>query len=133
MAIVVGKLSNSESIKEVIQYVPFDLKIIADYSLWNKIEANITDVIFVMKKNKSDSNDTFLTKKKSVSGISIDDITKTFTVSVTQEDFSSLNTEIYLIRLGILFDGETQYRDIGEIQNGSITIKESWIDYIHQQ
>ena len=65
--------------------------------------------------------------------VSIEDSTKTFTVKINQDDFNQINTETYSIRIGVLFTGETQFRDLGEIENGLITIKESWIDYIDNQ
>ena len=131
-----ARLINSKSIEEVIKYVPFEVKVIADYNTyWGKNYADITNVVFVLKKQRSDSNNSFLKKEMSDAGndVSIEDSTKTFTVKINQDDFNQINTETYSIRIGVLFNGESQFRDLGEIENGLITIKESWIDYIDNQ
>lgn len=131
-----SRLINSKSIEEVIKYVPFEVKVVADYNTyWGKNYADITNVVFVLKKQRSDSNNSFLKKEMSDAGndVSIEDSTKTFTIKINQDDFNQINTETYSIRIGVLFNGESQFRDLGEIENGLITIKESWIDYIDNQ
>lgn len=127
---MLARLTNSEQIKEVIQYVPFEVKVHADYNFyWGKVLADIDDVIFTLKKNQSDADNLYLVKKLTdvSTSVSVDDVTKTITVAINQADFGALLTETYFIRIGILFDGETQYRDLGAISNGTVTIKESWI------
>lgn len=127
---MLATVENANDLKSVIEYIPFDIQVKADYTTWGKAEADITDVLLVFKKNNSDANDKYLQKQHSVADIAIDDATKVFTISIQNSDFTNLKPDTYSIRMGILFNGETQYRDVNEIENGIITIQKSWFDYV---
>jgi len=127
---MIAIVTNTSEVKSVIQYAPFQISINADYTDWNKAFANITDAILVIKKTNSNSDSAFLSKKLSDSEITITDVTKLFTIDILQTDFTKLKPDTYSIRLGILFTGETQYRDVGVIQNGTIQVNQSWLEFI---
>lgn len=131
-----AKITNSSSLENVIQYVPFDVTVEFDYATnWSKALADIDDVKFVFKKSDSSADSDYLVKDypDTESDISIDDGTKVFTISIKADDFTKLVPGGYSTRLGILFDGETQYRDCGEIQFGKITVKKSWFDFVEPE
>ena len=74
-----ARLINSKSIEEVIKYVPFEVKVNADYkAFWDKEESDIENIIFVLKKQRSDSNNSFLKKEMIDAGddVSVEDSTK---------------------------------------------------------
>ena len=129
---MIGTVTNSNELRNIIQFVPFQIKITADYTSWSKVFADIEDVMLVVKKTNANANTEFLQKDYDggLGDISINDTTKEFTIDINQDDFGNLAPDTYSIRLGIQFTGETQFRDVGVLENGSITIKESWFDVI---
>lgn len=129
---MIGTVTNSNELRNIIQFVPFQIKIIADYTSWGKVFADIEDVLLVIKKTNANANSEFLQKDYDggLGDITINDTTKEFTITVNQDDFGTLPPDTYSIRLGIQFDGEFQFRDVGVLENGSITIQQSWFDVI---
>lgn len=126
-----AKLTNQSELENLIENIPFSVKINFDYlTIWDKLETDISNIKFVLKQSNANADDKYLAKDKTSQNADFTISGTEFTIDVKITDLTNLKPGTYSPRLGILFTGETQFRDCGEIQFGKITIQKSWFDVI---
>ena len=113
--------------------IPLTRQFTYDYAaIDGKAIGDIEDVLYTWQINKGDKDDAYLLKRYTVSGITIDDGTKLFTVQIANTDYGSvLDGHKYKEIFSIKYTGDASFRDyVLQNRNGGdseIEIEGAWV------
>lgn len=120
---------------EITRYQRYTVSFVYDYAtLDGKVEGDISEVIWSLQTGPQDADSAVMTKTLG-SGITIDDSTKTFSVSIGVGDYDNvkLNKEYFQI-FGIKYTGDTRFREFrlknssNTSLNATIKVVQNWLE-----
>ena len=116
------------------RFVPYALPIPYDPAIDGKVFGDVDEVVFSLQQVPADGDSDFLLKRMSLSEITFDAPTATWTVIIDQADFTGIPADTYVPVFGIKYTGDTQFRQIPLVNKQDLstilTIKvlETWLE-----